>query len=930
MRKTGCLLTALMLLFFQMLIAQDNKGSIKGKLIDSAGKQVLPLATITVFTAADTSIITYRLSDPKGEFRVPGLPLNVDCRAVITFSGYRVVRKEFVLTPERPQLDWDSIWMVPDAKPLDEVLVVAERPPVSVKKDTIEFNATAFSTLPTALVEDLLKKLPGVEIDTDGNITVNGKKVNRIMVDGREFFGNDPKMATRNLPANIIDKVQVTDDKDEKELNPDKPEGDIGQVINLKLKKGVKKGWFGKAYAGAGTDKRYEGGGIVNLFRDTLQVSLIGFTNNLSRAGFGFSDITSLGGFGRSGINSLSVYSGGGIAVNGVSFGGMGEGISTSTGGGFNLNHVLGNGLVLNSQYFYGQSRNDIEERNRRQQFLGDTILTTNTLRNELQESFNHRIGFGLKGHLDSLSRIDFKPNLVLGNDKSVLGALTDNNSNVAGPLNSGNNDQRVHGKDVQYDHRLLFFKNFRKKERTLNISNSISVNNGDNDQVNESENAFFYNGFSDTTYLDQLRNRQQNNFSASLNAIYAEPISKQSSLRFAYQGNYYMNQDKIGTFTKNGNGKYEIPDNDLSNDLRRKSWRNGVGASWIWKYKKLTLTATASVMALDIFNDFRKTGDKVNQHFRYFIPGLNIRWNALNFSYSQNVSPAEINDVQPIPDNTNPLYINEGNPNLLPSRSHSFYLNFFKNIPAKTLTVNAFLNGSIREDAIARARTVNPDGTQITRPVNIDGQHSFYTNFNINKQYKLNKQFQFSIGGSYNINYNRNFLIVNERRAFVKTFGWGPRVSLNLNWKDKIEFNGNYTLNYNQSTYESPDFADIDVISHYSRGELVIRWPKNIVWETSLNYSYNSQAAPGIQKSVALMNGGVTFLFLKDQKGNLKLSGYDLLNQNVSIRRYTSENAIIDRQVNILKRYFLLTFTYNIRNFNAKKVGGSERFFRF
>jgi hypothetical protein len=239
-------------------------------------------------------------------------------------------------------------------------------------------------------------------------------------------------------------------------------------------------------------------------------------------------------------------------------------------------------------------------------------------------------------------------------------------------------------------------------------------------------------------------------------------------------------------------------------------------------------------------------------------------------------------------------------------------------------------VNGSFREDGIARSRTINPDGTQVTKPVNIDGQQNFYTNFNINKQYKLNKQFQFSLGAGYNINYSRNYLLINARRGYVKNFGWGPRVNMNLNWNDKIEYNMSYSLNYMQSTYESPDFADLDVNTHYGNGELVIRWPKNIVWETSLNYRYNSQAAPGIQKSVALLNGGVNFLFLKGQKGNLKLSAYDLLNKNINVFRNTLDNAITDRQINILRRYFMLTFTYNIRNFNPGKVGGSQRFFRF
>ncbi|MBS1565882.1 MAG: carboxypeptidase regulatory-like domain-containing protein, partial [Bacteroidetes bacterium] len=296
------------------------QGTLKGKITDSSGKQVLALATITVFKAADTAIITYRLSNPEGEFKVPGIPLDVNCRAVISFSGYSVFRREFTLSSTQPVLDWGTITMTPDSKSLDEVLVVAERPPVTVRRDTIEFNASAFKTIPNALVEDLLKKLPGVQVDRDGNITVNGKPVNRIMVDGKNFFGDDPKMATRNLPANVIDKVQVTDDKDELMRNGDDNVNNVGKVVNITLKKGVKKGWFGKLYAGGGTDQRYEGGGIANIFRDTLQLSVLGYLNNLNKPGFGFTDLMQTGGLNRSSSNG----NGTSISINNSASGGSG------------------------------------------------------------------------------------------------------------------------------------------------------------------------------------------------------------------------------------------------------------------------------------------------------------------------------------------------------------------------------------------------------------------------------------------------------------------------------------------------------------------------------------------------------------------------------------------------------------------------------
>ena len=340
------------------------QGTLKGKLVDSAAKTPLGLATITVFKAADTAIITYRLSNPEGEFKIPGLPFGINCRMVVSFNGYSGYRKEFTIKSTDPVIDLGNIAMKPSSKMMDEVVIYAERPPVVIKKDTVEFNASAFKTLPNALVEDLLKKLPGVQVDADGNITVNGKAVNRILVDGKTFFGDDPKMATRNLPANVIDKVQVMDDKEEMLRNGDDNLNNVGKVVNITLKKGVKKGWFGKVYGSGGTQHTFEAGGIANIYRDTLQVSILGYANNLNRAGFSYGELMQAGGMQRNQDNSngssTSVwrnFNGSSISINGVNFGGQQNygGVATSKGLGININHTPNTKRSFFLQYFRGQ-----------------------------------------------------------------------------------------------------------------------------------------------------------------------------------------------------------------------------------------------------------------------------------------------------------------------------------------------------------------------------------------------------------------------------------------------------------------------------------------------------------------------------------------------------------------------------------------------
>src|SRR5690606_23017636 len=430
----------------------------------------------------------------------------------------------------------------------------------------------------------------------------------------------------------------------------------------------------------------------------------------------------------------------------------MGDGINRSTGAGFNMNHVLKNNLTLNTQYFYGNSRNDIEEINNQQQFLGDSILNTRFNRREVVRGNNRRLGFGLKGKIDSLSRFDFKPTLTFNNQDSRGLTDTYNQSNYEGLLNEGVNRLQNLSDQVGYEHSMKYFKNFRKKGRTLNLSNTININDIENEQTNNVLNTFYDNGNNYDEVTDQLRIQDQKNLTTNLNATYIDPISKILNLRFGYSLNYFDNQFTIETFNKaNGSEKYEVPNFSLTNNLGRISWRNTLSGGLNLKIKELSITGMANFVKLDINNHFKTQAQEVNQNYTYLLPSVNVNYKAFNASYSVNVSPASMTDIQPIPDNTNPLFIRYGNPDLQPSKSHSVSLNIFKNLPAKTLFYSVYLNGNISKNAVTRNRIIRPDGIQESTPVNIDGQHSFYSNAHFNKQFKFKNNFQFSVGGGYN-----------------------------------------------------------------------------------------------------------------------------------------------------------------------------------
>jgi hypothetical protein len=666
------------------------------------------------------------------------------------------------------------------------------------------------------------------------------------------------------------------------------------------------------------------------MFRDTLQVSLIGFSNNLDRAGFGINDITSLGGFDRGGLDDYVINSRG-VSVNNFSFGGQGEGINSTTGAGFNLNNVLKNGFILNSQYFYGQSKNDISEFNRRQQFVDDTILTTVLRRTEVQETFNHRIAFGLKGNINKSSRFEFRPSLLIRDQQSDGQRLYNTDQNFKGTLNENINDQKIEGKRITYDHTFIFFKSFLKKGRSLNFSNSINYDDGRSDQANNSMTHYYDDGIISDSVIDQLRRRNINSFNTILNATYAEPINKRLSLRFNYSLNINRSTDELSTFGRNSfNGKYDNINQELSNEIERVAWRNQLTPSLNFVAKNINASASFSFQSLDIENRFGKQVPGFDQHYKYILPSANIRWKQLSFSYAMSANPPGVNDLQPVPDNTNPLFINYGNTDLEPTSIHNMRINFVKNNTQKLEYIRASIAGSYRDNAIIRMRTIRSDGIEETRPVNADGLYSVNPSFGYSRQYKFNKNIQLTYNITSDIVFSHSYLALNGNTGYTKTLSFWPELNTSLNWKDNYELNLGYTTRYGRTKYQITGFKNLETTTSTLFSELIIRRVKHLVFETQIDQRYSSQAGPGIQKVVTLWNAAVTFLFLKDEKGQLKFAAYDLLKQNINVGRSSAENYIQDRQINMLTQYFLVTFTYKNSNFKGPKVGGRQKFFLF
>lgn len=922
------ILTTLTFFSCNALLAQSGPGIVKGVLRDSATRQPVSLATVTIFLAKDTSVISYRLSDAKGNFRVPSLPLNTKCRILVSFSGCRVYRQEFELTRDATQVDLGTIFLSADPKGLDDVIVTAERPPMIIKNDTIEFNANSFKVLPAAVLEDLLKRLPGVNIDAEGNIRVRGRRVNRLLVDGKEFFGGDPQIATKNLPANIVDKIQVSDDKEELQRDPNKSPADVGQVVNIKLKRAIKQGWFGKAYAGAGTDEKHEVGGIVNIFRDTVQLSLLGYTNNINKPGFGLGELQKIGGFDRTGTSSMSSYGGGGIAINGISFGGTGQGLQRSSGGGFNFNHQPDKKITLNLQYFYGEINSAFTQISNRQLFFQDTVRVTNATNNNEHNNRSHRIGGSIIWKIDTFTTLTFRPMAILQKNSLSRTLSTRLSSNIKGNLSDEENRQNADGSINSYSHSLLLTRFFARRSRILTVTSSLSLYKNANNHYYDIYNRFYADAQPVDIYSNQLRRIHASNFKNQLNVLFEEPVSKSLSLRFVNNTELFDEENYLNPFNKSATGKYDESIDSLAAGLDRAIWKNTFSAGINWRTKKLRLLVAANYLYMDFQTNYLKN-PSVKRAYGYFYPTMNLNWKTLNITYGLNVREPSPNDLQPVIDNTNRLYLVYGNPGLKPEVSQNLSVNLYKFNPKTNAAYSVFIAGNLSRNRIVRTGEIDSVGIQTSRPVNINGLKSLYGTVMYNRQFRLKRKAWFSIRPALNISYNEGVVYFNGHRSNVRNLTAAMSTTFTLNLDDKIEINERYALNFSHSYYDNEKyFNDLEIMTHNSETELVIRVPKNLVWETVLSYTYNPQVSANINRSVALVNAGLSYLFLKEQRAQLKFSVFDLLNKNISVTRLTNENFIYDAQTTTLRRYYMVSFIYNIRTFSGGKIGVKDKTF--
>ncbi len=575
------LLPAVLLIFGvgQIGLAQ-NQGDITGQLTGE-NEEPLAFATVTIYKAADTILVDYVLSEDDGSFKIKRLPLNDTLRVIVSYLGYEPMKEEFQLTENQKTNDFGVIKMVPTSQTLDEILVQAERPPVTMHNDTLEFNAASFTTRDGATVEDLVKKLPGVVVDNEGNITANGRPVSKVRVDGKDFFGGDPRIALRNLTSDMISRVQITDDREEDPQNL-LSDDQVNQVINLKLKKDAKIKAFGKAYAGGGTNDRFEVGGIVNNFKDTFQLSFVGYYNNLTKTNLSMNEMLSLGSFNANRIG----YYGGGYELNGLQVGGQGSGIPTTLFGGANVNAIFG-GAKLNFQYFY--ANNNVEFRShsfKETTIRPDSIFFYDSDNEGKSTNEGHNINGGLRWEIDTTAQLNINVGMTYANGarpatNEETSAFNDK-ENILQNFITKENPQTT---NLDFNSRVYFNKKLNNKGRNIGLNASFSKTKKDQDLRSNFQRIYFQNAIDPIVYFDQLRTEFVDNELFNINLRYTEPLFENWFLDLSanYQPNTKTNN--IETLQQHEQDPDWNVIDDLSNNFKRNE--NEIGLETGLRYKK-------------------------------------------------------------------------------------------------------------------------------------------------------------------------------------------------------------------------------------------------------------------------------------------------------------------------------------------------------
>ncbi|MGV3502925.1 MAG: outer membrane beta-barrel protein [Adhaeribacter sp.] len=913
-------------LFCSCPAALAQKYAVKGSVTDEKAS-ALPSATVLLLHPKDSAAIYNTLTTQQGSYEIRNV-IRGEYLLKVSYLGFNSFFKKITLSPAQATLEVPPVKLLPMVLQLGEVQVQGERSPVVYKRDTVEFNANSFKTEPNAAVEDLVKKLPGIEVDEKGAVKAQGEKITKVLVDGKEFFGKDPAIALKNLPANAIDKVQVVDEKSEQAKFSGVDDGHREKILNLTLKKEHKQMGFGKASLGVGTDNRYQGNLNYNRFNQGNQLSVLGMGNNVNQQGFSYEESQQFSnGEGRQNqgednyiMNNANQR---GVPIN---FGDRNNGNTHSNAGGLNFFQKVNKKLELNGSYFLNHMNQETRRFGSTESVLplqgsgnsGRFFSTDSSF--STRYNLTHTVNLSADYKLDSLNSLKVISNFSLSANDYTGKGNNERLSETGEVYNQNRYTSDNEGDSFNGSLQLLFRHRFRTKGRSFTATARLGGNQNENEGRSISRSQV-------RSGQVQHFNRQneygsESNYS-SLNLSYTEPLSKKTFL----EGNYSVNNNQNG----NQGDIYDLVDeqryrNDtLSTNSEQNNLTQKVGFSLRGKEEKYNFSVGAGLQQIHQEGDFQARGAMtLSRTYLNLLPVANFnydfsKFHHLRFYYSSYVNTPQLTMVQPLVRQFDLLNIYLPNEQLRPSVNNYFNLNFNTYNPVSGIYGYAGLSSGYALNPFSQAINLDQDLVRTMQWVNMRNSFSHDLHANVGLPIKKIKgMIHLGPNAGRRINYSQ----VNGQTGQVAQNSVGGNMGFNFNLKDKFSFRANASLRLQRSVYELNKERNLETRNSQFSTEANWHVKKNFRLNSNFNLTRYQGTSSNFNQTLPMWNMWVTKQFLKNKTGELKLSAYNLLNRNLGIEQYAYEGNVSRATVNSLGSYYLLSFTYSLnRKMNGPKA---------
>lgn len=896
---------------WSLAFAQSSNYTIRGTVQDNDSGSALPGATIMLLEAKDSVMNSYAITNTNGEYTFkkikPGQYV-----IQVSFLGYHTYFRKIEATGDQQNIELSPTKLLTENTLLDGVVVEGQHIPIMIKGDTIEYNSAAFKTQANATVEDLLKKLPGIEVETDGTIKAHGEEVQKVLVDGKEFFGDDPKIATRNLPADVVDKVQVFDKMSELAEFSGVDDGERDKTINLSLKDDKKKGTFGNISAGYGSNDRYEAKATINRFKKNTQISFLGAANNVNQRGF------------TQGSNFH--FGGGGMMVIGEGLSGSGSGITETLSAGLNMNHDFSKKTDMNLSYFYNDIENTLEQVSTRQNFANIGTFNSTGTDNTINENLNHRFNYRLRHKFSDVQELSIRGNFDLS-DGLFSSSSTNSTFNTNEELsNTAVSDNNGNGDDYSFSSAISWRRKFVKPGRNLVIDGDISTGNNNQNTSLLSNNQYQLddplNTFAEVIRQEQPESTSNNNY--GLKISYTEPLGKKKYLQFSYNWKNYQN-DVIKDFYDVDNSGIQTLDPNLSSNYNRGFYYNIAGAKLMVNREKYNFSVGSNFQMAELNGELVTNEVKINKNFDAVLPNMQFKYSfatshRISLNYTTRLQEPSITQLQPTTDNSNPLNIYTGNPDLKAAYVHNVRLFYMLFNQFSYTNVFAMINASYTKDKITNATSYDAQLRQLTQPINVDKDYTVngYVSFGTPLKFIGSK-----IDISGNVLYNNGIQFISTQENSLDRWIYGTTITLGNRKKEVFDVRSGVNYSYNTTQYSLNNELNQEFLTTAYFGEATVNFMKRFELSSSMRYTIYEGDAFGGDREVPIWRAHFAANFLKYDKGQLKLSVFDILNENVGIDRSSSLNYIEDKTYTSLARYWMLTFTYSLSQFGESKRKG-------